>query len=122
MNILSYLNILSEVKQHLLDPALSRQFEQKVFVAFEYEVNAVNILDILQILRNKSKMYWQNRDASFETVGAENVFYEQKFNSREIAELEASGIKFYLSCKFDLKSNITRKWKKFGRNFVFLPL
>lgn len=122
MNILSYLNILSEVKQHLLDPALSRQFEQKIFVAFEYEVNAVKILDILQILRNKSKMYWQNRDASFETVGAENVFYEQKLNSSEIAELEAAGIKFYLSCKFDLKSNITRKWKKFGRNFVFLPL
>lgn len=122
MNILDKLKVASAVRNTFQNPEIFDGIEEFGILRLEYEIDEVNILDILVKIRNIDKIYWCNRDKSFEAVATYDLVTNQYLTEDEFVKSLGSGIRYYGSQKFDLDTNVSKKWAKFGTQPIVVPL
>ena len=122
MTILEKTGILPLVREKIRDSKIIATLRRVPAARLEFSVGEMPLASLLSHITSDSKIYWQNRSCMFESVGSVNVYNNSELTEDALAGLLASGLRFYISEKFDLAGNITSKWRNFGRVFVFLPL
>lgn len=121
MTILDKLKITSIVKNSLLNPEIDKGLDELGILRFEFEISEVNILDILVKIRNGNKIYWKNRDNTFEAVATDDLIAKDYVTTEEVDKSIGTGIRFYVSNKFDSSTNTTLKWSRLNDKYIMIP-
>jgi len=98
---------------------------------FEADVDCPEALDWLSVQNKYPRIYWSNRDGSFETAGlnaaaivrdSDNYSLAEALGDIENATASAEGtVRFFGGISFDREDSPAESWERFGRFYFLVP-